>query len=222
MKLLAIDTSAHLCSACILDMKTDEILASEALNIGRGHAEVLMQLIEACLDKSKSTYEALTRIAVTIGPGSFTGVRVGMSVARGFGLSLNVPVLGVSTLDACEAKAKGSGYDGKLVSLLDARRGELYCKISGETPFAASCDEIARDISDIKPVLCGSGAAILNEYCKLQYPVIHDDAASDIKVVARLVSELPDSELPPEPLYIRSADAKVQSGFALERMEQAN
>lgn len=201
-------------------MNAGGILASETRDIGRGHAEVLIELIKNCLDSSKTTYEDLTRIGVTIGPGSFTGVRVGMSVARGFGLSLGVSVLGVSTLDACEAKAEMSQYDGTLVTLLDAKRGELYCKVSGETPFAATYEEIATAIRDLNPVLCGSGASILNQNCQLSHRIIHEDAACDIEIVAQLASEMPEAEIPPEPLYLRSADAKVQSGFALERMEQ--
>lgn len=219
MKLLAIDTSAHICSACIFDMKAGEILASEMRDIGRGHAEVLMELIKACLHKSNTSYEDLNRIGVTIGPGSFTGVRVGMSAARGFGLSLGIPVLGVSTLDACEAKAEKSDYDGRLVTLLDAKRDELYCKLSGETPFAASYAEIARTIGGINPVLCGSGASVLNKNCELAYSIIHEDAACDIQIVAELANSAPETKIAPEPLYLRSADAKVQSGFALERVE---
>lgn len=198
------------------------MLASETRDIGRGHAEVLMELIETCLDKSETSYKDFSRIGVTIGPGSFTGVRVGMSVARGFGLSLSIPVLGISTLDACEAKANKSDFDSKLVTLLDAKRGELYCKITGESPFAATYEETAKLISKIKPVLCGSGAAILNEYCQLEHPIIHEDTACDIEIVAQLASEATLGDAPPEPLYLRSADAKVQSGFALERMEQTN
>ena len=197
------------------------MLASETRDIGRGHAEVLMELIEACLDQSKTTYNDLNRIGVTIGPGSFTGVRVGMSVARGLGLSLNIPVLGISTLDACEAKAEMSLHDGKLVTLLDAKRGELYCKIAGEAPFTATYEEIAKAIRDLNPILCGSGSAILNEHCQLAYPVIHEDAACDIDIVAQLATVISESKAPPEPLYLRSADAKVQSGFALERVEQS-
>ena len=197
------------------------MLASETRDIGRGHAEVLMELIEACLDQSKTTYNDLNRIGVTIGPGSFTGVRVGMSVARGLGLSLNIPVLGISTLDACEAKAEKSRHDGKLVTLLDAKRGELYCKIAGEAAFAASYEEIAKAMHNLNPVLCGSGAAILNEDCKTTYPVIHEDAACDIEIISQLASAMIESNAPPEPLYLRSADAKVQSGFALERLEHS-
>lgn len=200
-------------------MEAREILASEMRDIGRGHAEVLMELIEACLENSDTAYKDLSRIGVTIGPGSFTGVRVGMSVARGFGLSLNIPVLGVSTLDACEAKANQLEFEGKLVTLLDAKRGELYCKISGEASFAASYAEIAGAISSLHPALCGSGAAILNEHCEPKYSIIHEDAACDIKLVAELASALAENDVSPEPLYLRSADAKVQSGFALERAE---
>ncbi len=194
------------------------VLAKESRDIGRGHAEVLMELIENCLTESNTAYKELGRIGVTIGPGSFTGVRVGMSVARGFGLSLNIPVVGISTLDVCEASARELGYQGELVSLLDAKRGELYCKISGQSAVVASYLDIAQAISGNKVSLCGSGAAILNEACQKNLPIIHADTAFEIALIVKLASQKPKPEKPPEPLYLRSADAKVQVGFALERV----
>lgn len=217
MKLLAIDTSTHICAVCVLDTQTDQILAEKSLDIGRGHAEVLMDFIESCLSQAGISYENLDRIGVTIGPGSFTGVRVGMSVARGLGFSLGIPVVGVSTLDACEAKARELGYQGGLVSLLDAKRGELYCKISNQGALAASYEAILEKISGLELSMCGSGSSILNEICQQNAPIIHTEAAPQISVVAMLASQKPDPSAPPEPLYLRSADAKVQAGFALER-----
>ncbi len=195
-------------------------MAEESRDIGRGHAEVLMELIESCLSKSKTSYQDLDRIGVTIGPGSFTGVRVGMSVARGFGLSLDVPVVGVSTLDACEARARELGSKDELVSLLDAKRGELYCKVSGQKAFAASYADIHKTIAGMEVSLCGSGAEILNEQCQADFPIIHSDASFDIALIAKLCAAKPTIQNSPEPLYLRSADAKVQAGFALERVEQ--
>ena len=218
MKLLAIDTSGHICSACVFETDRQAVLAQESRDIGRGHAEILMQLIENCLSKATVSYQDLGRIGVTIGPGSFTGMRVGMSVARGFGVALSIPAVGVSTLDACEATARARGHQGELVSLLDARRGELYCKISGQEPFAASCEKIVRAISSLKPSICGSGAPILNTACQKELPIIHSDATFEIGLIARLAAKIPEPETPPEPLYLRSADAKVQAGFELERV----
>ena len=200
----------------MFETDTQEVLAQESRDIGRGHAEILMQLIETCLSAAEVSYQKLDRIGVTIGPGSFTGVRVGMSVARGFGLSLSVPVVGVSILDACEATARARGYQRELVSLLDAKRGELYCKISGQDPFAASYEKIMEAISALEPSICGSGAPILNDVCQKELPIIHSNATFEIGLIARLAAKMPEPEAPPEPLYLRSADAKVQVGFALE------
>lgn len=194
-------------------------MAQEARDIGRGHAEVLMEIIENCLATSNTTYEDLSRLGVTIGPGSFTGVRVGMSVARGFGLSLGIPVVGISTLDACEATAREIDDQANLVSLLDAKRGELYCKVCEQPPFAASYKDIDCIISQMDVTLCGSGAAIFNQACDRDLPIIHQEASFDIGLIARLAEKAKTSSISPEPLYLRSADAKVQAGFALERLE---
>lgn len=217
MKLLAIDTSAHICAVCVLDTQAGQILAEKFLEIGRGHAEVLMGLIETCLSQADVSFEDLGRIGVTIGPGSFTGVRVGMSVARGFGVSLGIPVVGISTLDACEARARELGFQGDLLSLLDAKRGELYCKISNQDAFAASYEAILEKIAGLELSICGSGSLILNEISQQNTSIVHTEAAPQISVVGKLASQKPDPSGPPEPLYLRSADAKIQAGFALER-----
>lgn len=204
----------------MFDTKRQAVLARQSQDIGRGHAEVLMAYIEKCLSEAQTEYKHLEHIGVTIGPGSFTGVRVGMSVARGFGLSLNLPVVGISTLEACEATARDKGYQGELISLLDAKRGELYYQTSGQSPFAASYEDIAKSIASSDIALCGSGAQLLNEYCRKEMPIIHSDASFDIGLIAKIASKKPIQQKPPEPLYLRSADAKVQAGFALKRMEQ--
>lgn len=201
----------------MFDAEKDLVLSRISQDIGRGHAEVLMGIIGDVLSKASITYKDLSRIGVTIGPGSFTGVRVGMSVARGLGMSLKIPVLGVSTLDACEAQARELGYEGLLLSLLDAKRGELYCKISDQEACAVSYDEALQLILELKPTLCGAGAVILNQACNEEFPIVHQLSAPEINIVAELASRLSETSVPPEPLYLRSADAKVQAGFALER-----
>jgi len=175
-----------------------------------------MGLIDTCFSKTKLGFKDIDRIGVTIGPGSFTGVRVGMSVARGFGLSLDLPVIGVSTLDACEAEV--TSYEGELVSLLDAKRGELYCQIKGENPFASSYEELEELFCNRQISACGAGAEILNHTTNLELPILHKFSAPKITTVAKLASAVPEQKAPPEPLYLRSADAKVQAGFALERV----
>ena len=113
MILLAIDTSSSGCFAAIHDSDSNVTLGFAGEDIGRGHAERLMAFVDAALDSAGVELSAIERIAVTIGPGSFTGIRVGVAAARGLSLALGVPAVGVSTLaaiaadsDAGEALAK--------------------------------------------------------------------------------------------------------------------
>lgn len=212
---LAIDTSAHLCAACLYDTAKKVVLASQTEDIGRGHAEILMDVINACLTAGGARYEDLAELAVTTGPGSFAGVRVGMATARALALSLNVPVAGISTLETCLELGRDGSIDGTLVAVIDARRNEAYCQIDGQQPMVSAYDSLASSMPDQPVMLCGSGAARLNEVAGMSYQVMHGAAVAPIEVIAAM--RLQAGENPPEPLYLRSADAKPQAGFVLQR-----
>ena len=100
MLILAIDTALDACAAAVLDTETATLIAQESQAMKRGHAEALMPLIGRVITQSGIGFESLDRIAVTTGPGSFTGLRVGLSAARGLGLAARKPVVGVTTLTA--------------------------------------------------------------------------------------------------------------------------
>ena len=95
MRLLAIDTALAACSAAVLDTASGGILASESLPMLRGHAEALIPLLGRVMQQSGLAFADLDRIVVTTGPGSFTGLRVGIAAARGLGVATGVPVAGV-------------------------------------------------------------------------------------------------------------------------------
>jgi tRNA threonylcarbamoyl adenosine modification protein YeaZ len=116
MLLLAFDTAGPQCAVALArgDQDSFEILAGATERIVRGHAERLMPMIEAALDQSGLSFGDIDRIAVTIGPGSFTGVRVGVAAGRGLGLALGIPVLGIGTLHALAAMAVESHRYGRL------------------------------------------------------------------------------------------------------------
>src|SRR5690606_26839604 len=101
MRLLAIDTAANLCAACVFDTDAGE-LGRAVLDLGKGHAEHLIGVIDDALKAAGTAYDDLDAIAVSVGPGSFTGVRVGVATTRGLELALKVPAVGVSTLEALE------------------------------------------------------------------------------------------------------------------------
>src|SRR5262245_26640828 len=103
MLILAIDTALDACAAAVLDTETARMAAHESQPMKRGHAEALMPLIGRVLGRSGFSFAALDRIAVTTGPGSFTGLRVGLSAARGIALAAKKPVVGLTTLSAYAA-----------------------------------------------------------------------------------------------------------------------
>ncbi len=123
MFILAIDTALDACSVAVFDTATETFPALETEVIGKGHAERLMAMIETTMAKAGLRFPDLGRIAVTVGPGSFTGIRVGLAAARGIGLAGKLPVVGISTLDAI---AKGAPGDEPVMIALDARRSEVY------------------------------------------------------------------------------------------------
>src|SRR5260370_17421200 len=105
MLILAIETALDACAAAVLDTDASKIVAQESQPMKRGHAEALMPLIARVMNASGVAFAALDRIAVTTGPGSFTGLRVGLSAARGIALAAGKPVVGLTTLAPYAAPA---------------------------------------------------------------------------------------------------------------------
>ena len=132
MILLAIDTSSMLCAACIYDGDTDKELGRAVLDLGKGHAEHLIGVVHDAMAQAGVDFHDLGRIVVSVGPGSFTGVRVGVSAARGFAMALKLPAVGVTTLEAIAAEARGSVGARKVMAALDAGRGEVHLAVYDE------------------------------------------------------------------------------------------
>lgn len=223
---LCIDTSAHLCAVAAYDAAADTVLAQCSEDIGRGHAERLMDIIAKVLGEAQTDYSRLNRIVATTGPGSFTGVRIGLATARGIALALGVEICGVSTLEACAFEARGrqqKSGDRPLLAILDARRGEAFCQVFGgdgvaDQPFVLPYHAIAQRLGTHRDwEFCGSGAHNLNTAAGTGYTVLHELGAVPIASIARLGAALPKGRGKPEPLYLRAPDARPQEGFALRR-----
>ncbi|MGL4976053.1 MAG: tRNA (adenosine(37)-N6)-threonylcarbamoyltransferase complex dimerization subunit type 1 TsaB, partial [Bosea sp. (in: a-proteobacteria)] len=100
MRILAIDTALGACSVCVMEQGNLKPLVREQDEMARGHAEALMPMLERVMAKVEGGCSSLDRVAVPVGPGSYTGLRVGLSAARAIGLAAKIPVIGVSTLAA--------------------------------------------------------------------------------------------------------------------------
>src|SRR5580692_5898738 len=167
MLILAIDTALDACAAGVLDTEAGQLIAQESLVMKRGHAEALMPLIARVIKEAGIAFTALDRIAVTTGPGSFTGLRVGLSAARGIGLASNKPVVGLSTLTAYAAPVVGQNAPQSVISAIDARHDHVYFQVvSGDggslmRPRVAPVEEALGAAQFGAAYLVGNAAKIL-------------------------------------------------------------
>lgn len=219
MPLLALDTSANLCAACVYDEARGIVLAAQSLDIGRGHAEHLMVVIEALMIEAGIAFSDLEKVVTTIGPGSFTGIRVGVSAARGFGLALNVPIVGVSNFAALylQHHHTNGGHDAVLVAL-SGGRGQVFAQAFDPlgnpigNPFLVINEkEVQTELPPHDIIIGNAATQIATPGGKMAFD---DLATADIGFIARASALYGQA---PVPLYMRGADAKPQSGFALPR-----
>ena len=224
MRVLAIDTALEACSAAVLDTEPDAVLARRSVPMARGHAEALMPLVAGLMDDAKSAFSALDRIAVTTGPGSFTGLRVGLSAARAIGLVAGKPVVGLSTLAAFAAPHIATDDSIPVAVVIDARHAQVYLQVFGPggrtlvSPRIATLRDAVRAASTGPVRIAGSAARLLADAWTGTPPVTVDTATTpDIEWVARLGVAAIASQSPPRPLYLRAPDAQPQDAARLPR-----
>jgi tRNA threonylcarbamoyladenosine biosynthesis protein TsaB len=217
MLILAIDTALDACAAAVLDTGASRLIAVESQAMKRGHAEALMPMIARVMQQSGLPFAALDRVAVTTGPGSFTGLRVGLSAARGIALAANKPVVGLTTLSAYAAPVVSEGGEHPVISAIDARHDQVYFQVvSGDgsplvAPRVGPIDE-ALDASRFgAPYLVGNAAKLLADRWPAQAPPpfrVDPQAAPDIAWVAWLGAAASPDTAPARPFYLRAPDAK--------------
>jgi tRNA threonylcarbamoyladenosine biosynthesis protein TsaB len=226
LRILAIDTALNACSACVLAHDAAEPLAIESLLMERGHAEALLPLVDRVVAQVDGRFSSLDRVAATIGPGSYTGLRVGIAAARAIGLAAGVPVIGVSTLSALIAPLMSGDTRRLLAAAIDARHGQVYFQMvaPGGRNVIAPCLVGIRDairLIGAGPVaLNGSGApAIAVEALTsgIDAIVASGSGQPDIIWVGRLGLAADPAQALPKPLYLRGADAKPQDQARLPR-----
>lgn len=217
MLVLAIDTALDACAAAVLDTDSTKIIAQESQAMKRGHAEALMPLIARVMKASGVAFTALDRIAVTKGPGSFTGLRVGLSAARGIALAAGKPVVGLTTLTAYAAPFVGENSQHPIISAIDARHDHVYFQVvSGDggslvKPKVAPITEALDAARFGAPHLVGNAAKILADRWPSDAPPpfkVDMQPAPDISWVAWLGAAVNPEMAPASPYYLRAPDAK--------------
>ncbi len=224
--LLACDTSQAACSVALVH--GGAVLGSACEVMVRGHSETLMVMLERMMAEADKDFAVLDGLAVTIGPGTFTGVRTGLAAMRGLALALDKPLLGIGTLHAM-AQAADMGLP--VLVAVDARRDTYYCqaldenKVPVSEPQALSLVEAQNllRVGDVEVI--GTGKVALNGV-DARFRV---SAAADYPVaenVARLAVSMARAEWPearPQPLYLRPADATLPDPKKrLQRLSRAD
>ena len=209
MKILAVDTALGACSAAVLD--DGRVAAHVVTLMDRGHAEALAPMVDEAMRASGFAFAALGRLAVTTGPGTFTGQRVGLAFMRGLRVVLKRPLIGVTSLATMAAQAMDETGRPRAAAIHDARRDEFYVEIApGGEPLLLARDAVAEMFASFDGALCGTGAPLFAETAKgaVQSSVRQPDALW----VARLASTMPEPGEVPRPLYLRAPDAKLPAG----------
>jgi tRNA threonylcarbamoyladenosine biosynthesis protein TsaB len=205
---LALDTCLGACSAALL--ADDRLLADHSESMTRGHQEHLAPAVRDLMTAAKISFGEVDRIGITVGPGSFTGLRVGLAFAKGLALALGRPCVGVGTL---EALATAAGVEGRTAAVIDAGRGWAYVQAfeAGEAltvpdnlPVAAAAALLGELTAGGKITLVGPGAALLADLVAGASPL--EIAAPPPEWVARLAARA--SATAPHPLYLREPDAR--------------
>ena len=221
MRILAIDTSCGAASVAVVEGGLIEPLAVLSRPMTRGHAEAIAPMVEEAMRGIEGGFASLGRIAVAAGPGSFTGIRVGLAMARAMGVALAIPVVGVSTLAALAAPLLSEPKAGIIAAAIDARHGSVYFQLfeaSGRPLGPPRCDtarECVRAIGAGPAWLAGDAAAILaNAAHRAGLPYDLDAArdAPDIVALARMGLALDPSVSPARPIYVKPPDARAESG----------
>jgi tRNA threonylcarbamoyladenosine biosynthesis protein TsaB len=236
MNILAFDTCFGACSAAV----GQDVLGPfprvhstfEAMETG--HAERLVPMIAEVLEAAGVSMSAITRIAVTTGPGTFTGTRIGLAAARSLALGGKAETVGVSSLVLMAQTALGllarPSFETQTAVVVDARRDQFYFQLFGadgldpkSEPALISLDEAAQVGEADKPILfVGSGADVAAEAAKVfgrKATAALPDLLPDAKALLAIATAAKASAEPLMPLYMRPPDAKPQTGKTLLRAE---
>ncbi len=209
MRVLVIDTALGACTIGLFD--SDQAVAVRSEVMDRGHQERIGGLARQVMSGAGD----IDRIGVTVGPGSFTGLRVGLAFAEGLGMALDRPVIGLSTLDAL---AKSVAAGGAVLAAVDARRGQIYAQmflddraegVAEAMVVAEAAKRLAHLAANGRVSVAGSGAPLLAEAAPHLALDLHPLPAPTPEALAQLTRTAPDPSGPVRPAYLRAPDAAL-------------
>jgi tRNA threonylcarbamoyladenosine biosynthesis protein TsaB len=214
MLVLGLDTCLNACSVAVLDVGPggERVLAHASEDMARGHQERLAPMAQAVMAEAGVPFGALQRVGATVGPGSFTGLRVGVAFAKGLASALGVPAVGVGSLEALACEAGGF-----VAAAIDARRDQLYLQVFDEghalmapdvLPLGTAAARLAELAMGRALTLVGSGAPLLADTAPGAN--VLTPQGCDARHVARLAAA--KSPTPIRPLYLRAPDARLPGG----------
>ncbi len=207
---MALDTTAGACSVAL--WRDGEVVAHRCEPMARGHAEALVPMMQAVLAETGWTVASLDAVGVTVGPGAFTGLRIGLSAARGVALAASIPAVGVGSLEALAHGTGAAERVGRVVAaVLDTKRGDLYAQLfeSDLTPITrpsvATAEAVRARLADRDVLSVGDGA--VPGAVPASAPP-WPDAEAVAALAARRLAEDPTPG-PPRPLYLREPEARL-------------
>lgn len=216
MIMLVLDTALDRTAVAVTDGR--RVAATRVESMDRGHAERLFPMMRSAFDEAGLAPSDVERIVVTVGPGSFTGIRIAIAAARGLALATGCPVVGIDTLSGLAASIPEPA-DGPVLAAIDARRGEIYAALFGRDgaaivpPFVADAEGVLARTGDRAAAIVGSGAPILGHHATVtgrRVPPLHPLDGPDPLILARMGAAATPGDRPPSPLYLRAPDAKPQ------------
>lgn len=222
---LGIDTATSACACAVWSAAEGRIIAVQAEAMTRGQAERLIPLVQETLAAAGVGFAAIDRYAVVVGPGTFTGLRIGLAAARGLALAADKPLLGVTSLEAAVRGLDAGDRDGRtLLAIIESRRDELFVQPwgAGLVPLADPAEVLPADLPAYAATVLppgpltlvgdavGRGAEALGPWPDLR--VVRTTGAAEAAAVARLAAELPLAEIaarPADPYYLRLPDVTL-------------
>ena len=223
MKILGIETATSACSVCILD--NSQLIAEYTTNISKTHSQHLMPMIEHVLANVELTPTDIGAIAVSIGPGSFTGVRIGISAAKGMAMALDIQTAGVSMLDGVAYNLMNS-YTGRVCVITDARRKQVYTAIYEMPNMKKLTDDMVLTIEELikktkeKTIFIGNAATLycnalkkeLGDMAVMCSPNLGISRASSIAFLGEEILKKGKgvSHFDLKPNYIKLSDAEIK------------